>query len=199
MEGDAATVDGRSQRRARNIDVVVDAMLRLFADGKAWPSAGEIAARAGLSERSVYRYFEDLDALARAAVETQVARADPLFLPLDVAPDAPLAERIDRLVAHRVAMFDQVGSIVQAARARASLHPAIAEGLARRRAQLRAQLEALFAPELAAAEHERGDLLAALEVLTGLDALHGLRVDQGRPAARTRRILRRALTALLAR
>jgi TetR/AcrR family transcriptional regulator, regulator of autoinduction and epiphytic fitness len=209
---DAVTVDGRSRRRARNIDVVVDAMLQLFADGKAWPSAGEVAGRAGLSERSLYRYFDDLDALARAAVETQVARADPLFLPLEVAPDASLAERIDRLVDHRVAMFDQVGPIVQAARARASLHPAIAEALAHRRGQLRSQIEELFAPELAAADQagtgdgdggsdasRRDDLLAALEVLTGFEALQGLRADGRRSAARTRRILRRAVTALLRR
>jgi AcrR family transcriptional regulator len=207
----APAVDGRNRRRARNIDVVVDAMLQLLGEGRAWPSAADIAARAGLSERSVYRYFEDLDALARAAVETQVARADHLFQPQAVASDpadpadseASLEARIDRLVDHRVAMYDEVGPIVHAAGARATLHPAIAEGLAHRRRQLRAQLRALFAPELAAADEagEPGasdDLLAALEVVTGFEALHSLRVDQGRSAARTRRILRRAVAALLA-
>jgi AcrR family transcriptional regulator len=189
-------VDGRTQRRAHNIDVVVDAMLQLLGEGQPWPSAADIAARAGLSERSVYRYFDDLDALARAAVETQIDRADHLFHPLAVEPDADLAERIDRLVDHRIAMFDEVGRIVQAARVRATLHGAIAVGLAHRRHQLRAQLSALFAPELAPPEAE--DLLPALEVVTGFEALQVLRVDQGHSAARTGRILRRTLTALLA-
>ena len=197
MKADTA-VDGRNLRRAQNIDVVVDAMLQLLADGRAWPSAADIAARAGLSERSVYRYFDDLDALARAAVETQIARADHLFQPLAMAADAGLGERIEQLVAHRVAMFDEVGPIVQAARVRATLHEAIAEGLAHRRRQLRAQLGAQFAFELTAAgPGEAGDLLAALEVVTGLDALPGLRVDQRLSAARVHRILNRTLTALL--
>jgi AcrR family transcriptional regulator len=200
MEGPAA--DGRTRRRARNVDVVVDAMLGLLGEGRGWPSASEIAARAGLSERSVYRYFDDLDALARAAVDTQTARADHLFQALDVAPGAGLAERIDRLVDHRVTMYDQVGSIVQAARARAGLHAPIAEALAHRRDQLRDQLAALFAPELDAVRSHDGapaadDLLAALEVVSGFEALHTLRVEQGRSAARTRRILHRAVAALL--
>lgn len=198
---DRPAVDGRTQRRARNVDVVVDAMLRLLGEGRAWPSAAEIAAEAGLSERSVYRYFDDLDGLARAAVETQTARADHLFQPLTVAEDAGLDERIDQLVEHRVTMFDQVGAIVYAAGARATLHEAIAVALAHRRRQLRDQLSALFVPELAAAgpgDHDRDDLLAALEVVTGFDALQTLRVDQRRSAATTARIVRRAVGALLA-
>ena len=190
-----AAVDGRTQRRTHNIDVVVDAMLQLLGEGRPWPSAADIAARAGLSERSVYRYFDDLDALARAAVETQIGRADHLFHPLDVDPGADVGERIDRLVDHRIAMFDEVGRIVQAARVRATLHEAIAVGLAHRRRQLRAQLQALFAPELTRPATE--DLLPALEVVTGFEALQVLRVDQGHSATRTRRILRRTLTALL--
>jgi AcrR family transcriptional regulator len=200
---DGPAVDGRTRRRARNVDVVVDAMLGLLGEGRGWPSASEVAARAGLSERSVYRYFDDLDALARAAVETQTARADHLFQALDVPPGAGLDERIDRLVDHRVAMYEQIGSIVQAARARAGLHAPIAEALAHRRRQMRDQLTGLFAPELDAAREHDGaptaeDLLAALEVVSGFDALHTLRVDQGRSSARTRRIVRRAVAALLA-
>lgn len=186
------TVDGRHQRRNRNIDLVVDATLALLASGDPWPSAAAIAASAGLSERSVFRYFDDLDALARAAVETQARRADHLFDPLPA--DGDLATRIDRLVEHRVALHGEVGPIVHAARLRAALHAAIAAGLAHRRQQLRAQLEALFADELAGSE----DLLVALEVATGFDALHALRVDRECSAAQTSDVLRRTVTALLA-
>jgi TetR/AcrR family transcriptional regulator of autoinduction and epiphytic fitness len=195
---DGPAVDGRTRRRARNVDVVVDAMLGLLGEGRGWPSASEVAARAGLSERSVYRYFDDLDALARAAVETQTLRANHLFDPLP--DDGDLDTRIDRLVEHRVALYGEVGPIVHAARLRAALHAAIATGLARRREQLRAQLEALFAGELAAAGDDaaREDLLVALEVATGFDALHALRADRGCSPEQTGRILRRTVVALLA-
>jgi TetR/AcrR family transcriptional regulator, regulator of autoinduction and epiphytic fitness len=186
----ARRVDGRVQRRAQNVDIVVDAMLHLLAAGDPWPSAGDIAARAGLSERSLYRYFADLDALARAAVETQVARADHLFQPLPGG--GPLDERIARLVAHRVMLHDEVGAIVHAAGLRATLHDAVAQGLAHRRRQMRTQLRELFAPEL-----EGDDMLVALEVATGFEALRALRVDRGCSAARTGRILRHTVEALL--
>jgi AcrR family transcriptional regulator len=194
---DRTEVDGRTQRRVRNMDVVVNAVLGLLAEGRGWPSAADIAARAGLSERSVYRYYDDLDSLARAAVETQTSRNDHHFQPLEVPEGAGLDERIDRLVEHRTAMFELVGAVVHAARARSGLHSAIAEALELRRRQLRAQLAALFAPELEAAAGS-DDLLAALEVVTGFEALQILRVDQGRSAARANRIVRRAVAALLA-
>jgi AcrR family transcriptional regulator len=192
-------VDGRTQRRVRNMDVVVNAVLGLLAEGRGWPSAADIAARAGLSERSVYRYYDDLDSLARAAVETQTSRNDALFQLLEVPDGAGLDERIDLLVEHRAAIFELVGAVVHAARARAALHEAIAEALELRRRQMRAQLAALLAPELAAASPaEAEDLLAVLEVVTGFEALQILRVDQGRSVARTKRILRRTLASLLA-
>lgn len=188
----AEVADGRNLRRTRNIDVVVDAMLDLLAEGNQWPSAVDVADRSGLSERSVYRYFDDLDALARAAVEAQMERAEHLFQPL--AAHGTRAERLDRLVRHRVRMFDEIGGVVQAARLRASLREAVAAALALRQRQLRTQLQELFADEV----DGQDDLLTALEVVTGLDALHALRVDRSCSAARTRRIMRRAAEALLA-
>jgi AcrR family transcriptional regulator len=188
----ARRVDGRVQRRTQNIDVVVDAMLHLLAAGNPWPSAADIAARAGVSERSLYRYFDHLDALARAAVETQVARADHLFQPLPGG--GPLDERIDRLVAHRAMLHDEVGAIVHAAGMRATLHDVVAHGLAHRRRQMRSQLRELFAPELGEGDDDR---LVALEVATGFEALRALRVDRGCSAARTGRILRHTVEAVL--
>lgn len=184
-------VDGRNRRRGRNMELVVDAMLQLLAAGDPWPSAAKVAAKAGLSERSVFRYFDDLETLAQVAVNLQVARADHLFQLLPT--DGSLDERIDRLVDHRITVFEQVGPIAQAARVRAGMHEAVAQGLARRRRQLRAQVRDLFAPELDGDD----DLLVALEVATGVEALQALRVDRSCSPARTRRILRRTVAALL--
>lgn len=187
-------VDGRNRRRGRNMELVVEAMLELLAAGELWPSAAAVAARAGLSERSLFRYYDDLDTLAQAAVARQVARADHMFQPLPA--DGSRDERIDRLVAHRLAMFELVGPIVLAARARVGMYEAVAQGLALRRRQLRAQLRDLFAPELG--DDGNDDLLVALEVTTGLEALQSLRVDRSCSPARTRRILHRSVAALLA-
>ena len=60
--------DGRHARRDRNRVAVVDAMLELFAAGNLAPSSDEIAEKAGLSPRSLFRYFDDLDDLVRVAL-----------------------------------------------------------------------------------------------------------------------------------
>ena len=71
--------DGRRQRRERNRDAVVDALLAIVADGDLAPSADAVAARAGLSTRSLFRYFDDVDDLCRAAIARQHERVAALL------------------------------------------------------------------------------------------------------------------------
>src|ERR1035438_5413311 len=66
--------DGRQLRRRRNRETVVDALLDLYRDGNLRPSTEEIAARSGLSPRSLFRYFDDVDDLTRTAIRHQEHR-----------------------------------------------------------------------------------------------------------------------------
>ncbi|MGH9111849.1 MAG: TetR/AcrR family transcriptional regulator, partial [Acidimicrobiales bacterium] len=75
------SADGRRQRTERSRAAVIDALLSLYDDGAVWPAAAEVAKRAGVSTRSVFRHFADLDGLAEAAIERQWARAHGLFEP----------------------------------------------------------------------------------------------------------------------
>ena len=50
--------DGRLARRDRNRIAVLDAAIELFAEGVLDPTPDDVATRAGISARSVYRYFE---------------------------------------------------------------------------------------------------------------------------------------------
>ena len=61
-----AEVDGRRLRRDQNREAVLDALVALFHEGIYQPSTNDIAERAGISPRSVFRYFEDVDDLNRA-------------------------------------------------------------------------------------------------------------------------------------
>ncbi len=92
-------VDGRTARRDRNRDLVLDAVIDLFGEGRLSPNATDVATRSGVSLRSVYRYFEDQDALVRAAIARHAERIAPLLEvpdpgegPLDDAGD-PLRRR----------------------------------------------------------------------------------------------------------
>ena len=178
-----AVSDGRAARREANTDAVIDAMLDLIAEGNLRPGAVEIAERSGVSARSLFRYFDDLDALARVAVERQTARKDHLFQPLPEG--GSLEDRVERLVEHRLALWSEVGSTVRAVWLRAPFQPAFAEGLAHRREQLTAQVAALL-PEADA------DQVVAIDLLTGFEALDRVAGDR-----RAATILRSAVLAVL--
>lgn len=171
--------DGRHLRRDRNREAVVSALLELYREGDLQPSTDEIARRAGISARSVFRYFDDSDALVRTAIARQQEHLAPLYA-LTVGPDTPLPERIAGFVAQRVALLEGMGPVGLLARSAAPRQPRIAAELARIRGLLRGQVADLFAPELASRpKADAGAMLAALDVLSSWEAYHLLRDDQG--------------------
>jgi AcrR family transcriptional regulator len=88
--------DGRTARRDRNRDAVLDAVLDLFAEDALAPSAVQVAERSGVSLRSVYRYFDDTDELVRAGIARSRARVRPLVV-LGDRGQRPVEDRVRRL------------------------------------------------------------------------------------------------------
>jgi AcrR family transcriptional regulator len=192
-----AAVDGRVERRERNRGAVVEALLELYREGNLAPSAELIARRAGVSPRSLFRYFEDLDALVREAVRQQQERLAPA-LARTIDPDQPFAARVDALVVARLDLFDAMGPVARVARAAAPHQPAVAEELARIRSVLRDQLATAFAAELGAMPSaERHRALAAADVVASWEAVDLLRRDQGLDRAGAGAVVGHGLRALL--
>ncbi len=190
--------DGRTARRDRNRDAVLDAVLDLFADGSMAPVPAEVAERSGISLRSVYRYFDDMDALVRAAIARNLARMGPFF-DLDDPGVGPLEARIERTVTARLRLHDGIAPMARAAVARAPQNPLIDERLQETRLLLRRQVEDMFAPELVDLDREaRHDLVAAIDVLLELDSLDHLRRHRRMSVPEAQRVLVRALGTLLA-
>jgi len=194
---DSGAEDGRHARRERNRLAVVDAMLQLYRDGNLDPSSDEIAERAGLSPRSLFRYFDDLNDLVRAAIARQHERLQPLAR-LDLSTDAPLAVRITRLVDQRLALFEKISSVGIVSRVREPFQPLIASELAISRSFLRRQIEQLFQPELAQQGKAAAvGTLAAADVLTSFESVRLLQHDQQLTRAQVHTTLVNALTRLL--
>lgn len=189
--------DGRTARRDRNREAVLDAAIELFGEGDLTPSATSVAERSGVSLRSVYRYYEDLEELLRASIGRSLERNRPYFA-IEGLGEGPLEERVDRLVEHRMALYEQVAGIARAAVLRARTNEIVRAQVERQMAGLRAQTEAMFAPELRALRGvERTDLSAALSLVTGLEAMEYLRVTLGRSPEISARIMGQMLHALL--
>ncbi len=194
-----ATTDGRQLRRERNREAVVEALLDLYSQGNLRPSAEEIAIRSGLSPRSLFRYFDDIDDLIREAVDRQIGRAIPL-VPIDATPDAPVAAKVAALVDQRFRLFGAVGNAASVLRLRSPFQPLLAVSLAQNRAFLRSQMERLFAPELAAMEPEvAARSLAAADVLASFESRNLLCHDQGLHIDQAKSVMTDALVTIFAR
>lgn len=197
MTSPSSELDGRRARRGRNRETVVDALLELFREGELNPSVAAVAERSGVSLRSVFRYFDDLDEMGRIAIQRHLDEVGHLF-DLPKLGQGTRSERIDALVAQRSALYERVAPVVRAAMLRAPFQPVISEGLVARRALLREQLRQQFAPELATlAEDEVPLVVSGADALASFEAMELLRIDQKLTTARAVAVVRTSLDRLL--
>jgi AcrR family transcriptional regulator len=160
-----------------------------------------VAERAGVSLRSVYVHFDDVEALFVAASARHYERLQTLpSLQVPIDPTAARSERIARIVERRRDVFEHGGQVRRAALVQEPFSPALQRALDFGRRASRSETEAMFAPELdAVCEAERPRLRAAIETaLSGFtwDALrthHGFAIDEA--AALVRDMVSAALDA----
>lgn len=196
---DKSRVDGRRAWRERNRNAVVDALLDLYQEGNLRPGAQEIAERSGVSRRSLFRYFDDMDDLCRVAIERHADRVRHLF-EIERIGEGTLAERIDRLVEQRVRLYQTIAPVRRLAITRAPFEPALARRMKEADGQLRAQVRRHFAPELEAMPaDERDATLAAADTITSFAAYEQLTTAAGKSRGEIAEAIRLALLKLLSR
>lgn len=193
----AASPDGRTARRDRNRDAVVDALLELHRTGNLAPTVAEVAAQSGVSHRSVFRYFDDMEALGRAAVERLMASVAHL-LELPDLTGLSFEQRVDALIDRRMTLYEAVRPTARVARLKEPFQPVVAQTLADNRQLLGDQVAVVFEPELRAMEPGAADrALIAADVLLSFESAELLRQARGLSAAEAAAVLRDGLTSLL--
>jgi AcrR family transcriptional regulator len=160
---------------------VVDAALDLLRERGEQPSAQEIADRAGVSLRTVFRHYDDMDSLLATAIQRQVQRVGHLFQPM-----GPMDA--DAFVDLRAQLFEEISGARRAAMQNEG-RPVVREGLAWAHRQLRSQVEAAF--------DVTGDLLEAVDAATSWWAWYALRFQQGLDVPEARRVMARTVARLL--
>lgn len=182
--------DGRTRRAERSHDAIVDALFTLVGDGNARPTAQQVAARAGVGIRSVFRHFADMEALYAALGARLQAQVRSLF---DGEPEGgPLVPRLRAFVGRRATFFEHIAPYKRAAIAQAGRSPFLQ---ARHRALaglLRADLRR-WLPDVAAAPPA---VAAALELVTSFEAWDRLRTEQRLGPERARQAVERTVLAL---
>ncbi len=186
-----AIVDGRVRRGAENRERIVTALMDLVREGTLRPTAEQVAERAGVGTRTVFRHFEDMEQLHAETSARVLEEVAPLLaLP---PPSGPLAARVAELVARRAQLYEAIGPLRRAAatlRWRSKFLQAHHVGTAR---GLRADLERAL-PEMARLPEPAS---AALEQVTSFEAWDRLRTDQRLGVERARAAMETAARALL--
>ena len=183
--------DGRAARGARSREAIIDALFELVGQGILRPTAQDVATRAGVGIRTVFRHFRDMDSLY-VEIDARL-RAEMRPKIESVHPTGNLEARIRGLVAHRSEMFELVAPYKRSTELlrwnSEFLTGAHRRGVREQRADLLRWL-----PELESAPDE---LTQATELVTSFESWDRLRCDQKLGAARARAAVERAALALL--
>jgi AcrR family transcriptional regulator len=183
--------DGRVRRSEKSRAAIVDAVFELVGEGVLQPTAQQVAERAGVGIRSVFRHFDDMEGLfAEMAARL---RGECLSLLREPGPDGPPRARAEALVRRRARLFERVAPYKRSGnvqRWRSGFLQTEHAGLAR---ELRADLLRSL-PELADAAPE---VVEAIDLLTSFEAWDRLRGDQRLSRERAEAALAAAVLSLV--
>jgi AcrR family transcriptional regulator len=199
MSGDMLpTIDGRRARRDQNRDRVVDALLDIYREGNLQPSVAQVAERSGVSHRSVFRYFEDLDELYRVTVERQLLSIFDRLL-ISAIGEGSLGDRVDAIIENRQGIYEVAGQVARVGQMLAPVEPIIADHHRDMAGRAVAQVAQHFAEELSAfTDDRRAATQEALAVALSLDSIDYLRHVRGLTRPESSAAIRATLLGLLA-
>lgn len=185
-----AETDGRRARAVRTRGAIVGALLDLVREGNLAPTAKEIAVRAGVAIRSIGQHFPSREKLFFAAAAEHARRS------AGVAKKPPsigrVEERIERFVDACATELEETSALRRAASV-ITRSPTVAKAMARAAEERRKAVAAVFAAEI----KDDAVTLDALEIATGGRAWDQMRVEMKLSLAQAKRVMARAVTALL--
>jgi AcrR family transcriptional regulator len=182
--------DGRMQRSERSREAIVQAMLDLIGEGTLVPTAQQVAERADVGVRTVFRHFSDMETLFAAMNERLRAEAQPLLV--REPQTGPVAERLRSLLERRIAFLSTVGPYEQSS----SIQRWRSEFLEKEHESTTRALERdlrFWLPECAQLDRET---VAALELSLATESWNRLRTEQKLSAKRAAAVLERIVRAL---
>lgn len=196
MTAPASRTDGRTARTDRTRESIVDAHLSLIRDGDLKPTGERIAERAGISLRTLWVSFKDLEALFEASGVAVLAQERAAHRPIELSMALP--ERIQAFCNQRAALLDLLAPQARAARIRAPFSQTLRRNLSRHVQLVRQDLAATFAAEFAnMPAADRAETEDALLAATTWAAWSFLRDDLDQNNAHATAVMIRSVTALL--
>jgi AcrR family transcriptional regulator len=186
-----ADTDGRRRRSHDSRARIVAAMLELVRDGVIAPGAEQVAERAQVGLRTVFRHFKDMDSLYREialAMEGEIMKvvARPF-------KGETWRERVLELIERRTPAFEKIAPFRRASDSlrHTSSFVAARQGLLAE--QAREVLTRILPPEIV----KDRDTFESLDLLLSFEAWSRLRNEQGLSQRKTREVLAAAVDRVL--
>ncbi len=167
-----AQADGRRQRSVDSRARIVQALLDLVGEGEISPSAEQVALRAQVGLRSVFRHFKDMDSLYSEMSQVIEAEIVKTFYRPHVGET--VAERLTDLISRRAGLFERIAPFRRASTTLAHRSSFLGSEQKRMSAGLRKILEEALSPEVLADKVT----VDALDLLLSFDSWNRLRRDQ---------------------
>ena len=145
--------DGRAARALRTRQAVADALLRLLEEGELRPTSRMIAEKAGVSERTIFQHFEDLETLFCVSASRL---GDRVFHNLDfISSEGPFEQRLKAYLDELVYLHETVSPVRKASRLHESFSPVLDRSLRSWREALRKGIDLVFVGELGRLSEEK--------------------------------------------
>jgi len=162
-------LDGRHERVRKGKEAVSNAIIAMVAEGRVNLTTADIAARAGISERTFTRYFDSIGDLIELSLQ-QIEPHIKHILTLEV-PSGDLSSRIKTLINLRVSLIRTYGPLVEAVN-QLSSNWAVAKDVMRERDRvLEVQFQRWFSNERTKMNEDR---FAAIGIFLSYDSLRQL-------------------------
>ena len=187
--------DGRIARGERTREAIVEAHAELLREGVLKPTAKVIAERAGVSLRTLWLNFKDLETLLEATTAYWLDADSALRRPVD--PGIALTERIELYCAQRVRRLEHIAPAARSSALGEPFSAALQRSRHEHVERALQDLDATFGRELDAAGPDRPLLADALFAASSWPAWSSLRDDLGLDVDAAAAILRLTLGRLL--
>lgn len=184
MAQPSSSPDGRRLRSERTRQSIMEAYIELLREKPEVPTAAQIAARAGISTRSVFERFVDLQGLSLATVDYAFAVGEAQAVARNVEGDR--ATRVRSHVETRARTCEHWLPVWRVVIINQGRLEQLSERVRFIRQAIVKRMELMYRPELdMLSALERRDLLIALESLIDFESwgrmreIHGLSFDEG--------------------
>ena len=183
--------DGRRKRGDQSRRQIVDAMLALVREGDMSPSAAQVAERANVGLRTVFRHFEEMEVLYREMAD---AIAEKL-LPVIKRPYASAAwrDKLFEMIDRRIDIHEEIMPLKIAGSILRFRSKFLMEDYRNHLRMERKGLDALLPDNV----RKDQTLVRALEMVTSFQAWRRLRQDQDLSVEDARKVMVRLIDGIL--